>query len=74
MSRWLNTLGDKTLSIAVCDRCKFKVKLSSLVSDPNAQGLRVCETCADEFDPWRLPMRASDKITIEYPRPEEPLL
>ena len=73
MSTYLNTLGEKTLSIAVCDRCKMKAKLVDLVSDPNAPGLRVHTYCADEFDPWRLPARAQDKITIEYPRPDVPI-
>lgn len=73
MPLYLNTLGEKTLTVAVCDRCHFRRKLVDLVSDPNAPGLRVCVTCADEFDPWRLPARAQDKITIEYPRPDVPL-
>lgn len=74
MSTYLNTLGEKTLTIAVCDRCKMKAKLVDLVSDPNAPGLRVHSYCADQFDPWRLPARAQDKITVEYPRPETPLV
>ena len=74
MSKYLNTLGEKTLTIGVCDRCKMKAKLVDLVSDPNAPGLRVHSYCADQFDPWRLPTRAQDRIAVEYPRPETPLV
>jgi hypothetical protein len=74
VSVYLNTLGEKVLTIAVCDRCKMKAKSIDLVSDPNAPGLRVHAHCADEFDPWRLPARSQDKITVEYPRPEVPLV
>lgn len=59
--------------IGVCDRCHFKVVLSTLISDPNAPGLRVCPSCADQLDPYRLPARRTEDITLEYPRPDEPL-
>jgi hypothetical protein len=52
----------------------MKVSLTKLISDLNAPGLRVCEdTCADELDPYRLPPRATEDITLQYPRPEQPL-
>ena len=74
MAKYLNTLGEKTLSIAICGRCQMKRKLSELVSDPNSPGLRVCTRgCVDDLDPWRLPARANDKIDTAYPRPEVPL-
>lgn len=74
MAKWLNTLGEDCLSVAVCDRCKFKRKVGELTSDPNAPGLRVCiRGCVDDLDPWRLPARAEDKITLSYPRPEVPV-
>jgi hypothetical protein len=74
MSLYLNTLGKSELTIAVCDRCKMKRSITDLISDPNATGLRVCVFgCVDDLDPWRLPPRAADKITVQYPRPDEPL-
>jgi hypothetical protein len=40
-------------------------------SDPNFPGLQVCnEGCADEFDPYRLPARKTERITIRFPRPD----
>lgn len=74
MPRFLNTIGEKSLAIAICDRCKMKRKIAELVSDVNSPGLRVCKsTCADLIDPYRLPMRAPDQIDVRYPRPDEPL-
>lgn len=53
----------------------MKRSITELASDGNTPGLRVCRDrgCSDEFDPYRLPMRAPDKIEIRYPRPDEPL-
>jgi hypothetical protein len=46
-----------------------------LVPDPNAPGLRVCkDTCVDVYDPWRLPPRATEDITVRNIRPEVPLV
>ena len=74
MPLYLNTLGRQTVAIGVCDRCKMKRPLDFLVSDPNAPGLRVCQdTCVDQFDPWRLPARSTENVTVHYPRPEEPI-
>lgn len=59
---------------AICDRCKMRRNITTLIADPNASGLRVCEDgCADQFDPWRLPARRPENITLRYPRPDVPL-
>lgn len=73
MSLYLDTRGKASAAVAICARCHFKKPLSDLIADPNANGLRVCGTCADEFDPWRLPARKTEDIALQYPRPEEPL-
>lgn len=73
MSLYLNTSGQSSRAIAVCARCHMKVPLSSLIADANAPGLRVCPSCSDNLDPWRLPARMSEDITLRYPRPDEPL-
>jgi hypothetical protein len=51
MPRYLNTSGNATLGIGICDRCKMKFPLTELFSDPNAPGLKVCRKDVDEFDP-----------------------
>jgi len=72
MPRFLDTLGNSDIAIAVCDRCKMKRAHSVMRSDPNFPGLQVCnEGCADEFDPYRLPARKTERINIRFPRPDE---
>jgi hypothetical protein len=74
MSLYLNTLGEASLAIAICDRCKMKRPIGMLASDPNSPGVRACsDTCIDVLDPWRLPAPSPDKITLRYPRPDVPL-
>lgn len=71
MPYFLDTIGNSVLSIAVCDRCKMKRAKSVMRSDPNFPGLQVCDQgCADEFDPYRLPARKTERITIRFPRPD----
>jgi hypothetical protein len=71
MPKFLNTLGLSDIAIAVCDRCKMKRAHAEMGSDPNFPGLQVCsQGCADEKDPYRLPARKTEKITIRFPRPD----
>lgn len=71
MPRFLDTLGMSDIAIAVCDRCKMKRPHAVMRSDPNFPGLRVCDQgCADQFDPYRLPARQTERITIRFPRPD----
>ena len=74
MPRFLDTTGLSDIAIAVCDRCKMKRAHAVLRSDPNFPGLQVCDQgCADQFDPYRLPARKTERITIRFPRPDLPL-
>lgn len=71
MPRFLDTTGLSDIAIAVCDRCKMKRVHAEMRSDPNFPGLQVCgQGCADEFDPYRLPARKTERITIRFPRPD----
>jgi len=39
--------------------------------DGNIPAIKVCsDSCSDEFDPYRLPARQPEKITIRFPRPD----
>jgi hypothetical protein len=72
MPVYLDTRGQSDLSIAICDRCKMKRAHAVMRSDPNFPGLQVCDQgCADDFDPYRLAARKTEKITIRFPRPDE---
>lgn len=73
MTKYLNTIGEEVLSIAACPRCKLKIKYVDLVQDPNNLQW-YCRDCVDEFDPYRLPVREGDKLSLQYPRPDEDLV
>lgn len=70
MSLYLDTRGQSTLGIGICDRCKRKFPLASLKPDRNTPGLMVCEEDNDVFDPWRLPARQAETITLPFTRPD----
>jgi hypothetical protein len=71
MPRFMDTTGMPSLAIAVCDRCKMKRAFSVLMADPNFPGLRVCDQgCRDQFDPYRLPARKTERINLRFPRPD----
>jgi hypothetical protein len=61
-------------AIAVCDRCKTKMPYQRLRPDGNSPGLRVCPACWDTKDPYRLPARKTEAITMSNPRPDESLV
>jgi DNA-cytosine methyltransferase len=68
---WLDTRGNTVLNIAICDRCKMKRAYSDMSDDGNIRGLRVCnQGCSDERDPYRLPARPTEKISVRFPRPD----
>lgn len=68
--KFLDTRGETTLAIAVCDRCNRKVFYSELRSDPNFPGMRVCRDDVDDLDPWRLAARETEVVTLRHPRPD----
>ena len=70
MAIFLDTRGRSTLGIGVCDRCRRKMSLEDLYSDPNSPGLKVCLADRDEFDPYRLPARQPDVVTLPFFRPD----
>jgi hypothetical protein len=73
MSEWLDPTGRTSFGIAICDRCKCKFSVLDLLPDPNSPGLRVCVECRDLYDPYRLPARQTERIALQFTRPDEPL-
>jgi hypothetical protein len=74
MPVYLNTTGNSSLAIAICDRCRMKRAYSEMSSDTNFPGLSVCaQGCKDEKDPYRLPARQTEKIALKTPRPDADL-
>lgn len=71
MPRFLNTEGNASIAIFICDRCRMKRAIVEAMPDPNFPGLKVCQQgCADQIDPYRLPARQTEKIALRYPRPD----
>lgn len=73
MPRFLDTTGNPTLGIGICSRCSRKFPLHLLQPDPNFPGLRVCEKDKDQYDPYRLPARPPDKISLPFTRLDAPI-
>lgn len=71
MPLFLDTRGNAVIAIFICDRCRMKRPIIEAMPDPNFPGLKVCQqNCADEKDPYRLPARKTERITLQYPRPD----
>jgi len=75
MPKFLPVNNRSPLSIAVCARCNTKIPYAELREDGNSPGLLVCQSpgCFDHFDPWRLPARKTEDITLRHPRPDTDL-
>lgn len=49
----------------------MKRAIIEAMPDPNFPGLKVCQQgCADQKDPYRLPARKTERITLQFPRPD----
>ncbi len=71
MTKFLNPTGRSSFAIAICDRCRMKKFIDELGPDPNTPGIRVCQKgCRDIYDPWRLPPKPTENISLKYPRPD----
>ena len=71
MPRFLYTEGNASIAIFICDRCRMKRAIVEAMPDPNFPGLKVCQQgCADQKDPYRLPARKTERINLQYPRPD----
>jgi len=66
----MSMIADGQLSIAICDRCRTKLPYQMLRPDGNSPGLKVCGECWDTIDPYRLPPRQPDPLTLQHPRPD----
>lgn len=73
MSHYLPVNTGKSVAIAICPRCKFKVQYADLRQDPNNKNW-YCKSCVDLYDPWRLPARDPEDISLDHPRKDEDLV
>jgi hypothetical protein len=70
MPVYLDTRGKSTLAIGICGRCSRKFSMTELQPDPNYPGLLVCDADRDNYDPYRLPARQPENITLRFARPD----
>ena len=73
MSLYLPINAKGSVAIAICTRCQMKVQYASLRTDPN-NGNFYCRECVDIYDPWRLPARNPEDISLNHPRKDEDLV
>lgn len=71
MPRYLAPKASGNCAVAICPRCHFKVYYTELVRDGAIPGLFVCVKCKDGNDPYRLPARKTERITLQHPRPDD---
>ncbi len=60
--------GGTNCSIAYCDRCRKKVYYDELEPDGDSPNLLVCKGCSDLLDPYKLPRRRNENISLKHPR------
>jgi hypothetical protein len=70
MPMFIDTRGHNKASIIICSRCSRKMPYDMVSPDPNYPGLFVCDDDLDELDPWRLPSRETENISLDHPRPD----
>ena len=73
MPLYLDTRGRSTLSVGICGRCSRKFPMDELLPDPNYPGLLCCAVDRDDYDPYRLPARQPEKISLLFARPDTPI-
>lgn len=69
MSLYLPVKASGSQAIAICYRCQRKVYHDQLKQDPNNKNW-YCNECVDLYDPYRLPPKAPDAISLSHPRPD----
>jgi len=71
MSRtFLDTTGNPTLGVGICDRCRKKFPIDELRPDRDTPGLLVCRDDNDERDRYKLPQRKPESVSLRNIRPD----
>lgn len=73
MSIWGVHYGKSNIANIICSRCQMRMAHADAVQDQNSPGLWGHEECMDAKDPWRLPPRQTENITLPHPRKDSPL-
>lgn len=67
---FLDTTGNPTLGVGICDRCKRKFPIGELRPDRDSPGLLVCRDDNDELDRYKLPPRKTEQVALRQIRPD----
>ena len=70
MSKFLDTTGNPTLGLGICDRCRKKFPIGELSPDRDSPGLLVCREDNDELDRYKLPPRTPESVSLRNIRPD----
>lgn len=70
MSLFLDTTGNASLGVGICDRCRRKFPIGELKPDRDSPGLLVCQQDNDELDRYKLPPRTPESVTLRNIRPD----
>lgn len=70
MPVWLPHNDGPNIATAYCQRCTHKRQYADLRQDPNDLNYYCRFGCIDIFDPWRLPTRTTENISLEHARPQ----
>lgn len=70
MTKFLDTTGNPTLGVGICDRCRKKFPIGELKPDRDNPGLLVCKDDNDELDRYKLPARVPESVTLRKIRPD----
>ncbi len=73
MPLWQPLNDGPNVAIAECPRCHFKRNYTDLQQDPNDGNWYCRFGCVDLIDPWRLPSRRTEDISLDHARPREEL-
>lgn len=70
MPLFLDTTGRANLGVGICDRCRKKMSICDLHPDRYNRGLRVCDPCNDEQDPYTYAAIQAEDISLPFVRPD----
>ncbi len=60
--------GKSNIANAICDLCRLRGANADMIEDHDRPGLFVHPECADTKDPWKLPPRQTENISLKRVR------
>lgn len=60
--------GKTNIANGICDRCRLRMANADMVEDKDKPGIWGHPECMDGIDPWKLPPRQPEDVTVQHPR------